>query len=113
MILDGVIGAAREEAGYGGPLVTEPSMGPNYGLVLFRREGPVLDLWRQLVAPSEPARFPRPARNGPADEGPVSGPMPLHELLKSLVLLRAPRALDPVHFLSGHGHHNKKVLFCV
>lgn len=45
MVFDGVIGATREKAGYGGPLVTEASMSPDYGVVLLGRESPVLDLW--------------------------------------------------------------------
>ena len=103
MVLDGVVGSAREEAGYGGPLVSESGVGPDYGVVLFRREGPVLHLRGQLVAPSEPAGLAGAARDGLADQGPVPGPVLLHQLLQSLVLFWAPWALDPIHVLSGNG----------
>lgn len=101
VVLDCVVGSALEQAGYGGPFVAEASMGPDYGVVLFGREGPVLDLGGELIAPAEPAGFAGAARDGLADEGPVPGPVLLDEPLQSLVLLRAPWAFDTVHVLSG------------
>lgn len=103
MVFDGVVSSAVEEAGYGGPLVAEAGMGPDYGVVLFGREGPVLHLGGQLVAPPEPAGLAGPARDGLADQRPVPGPVFLHQLLQSLVLLRTPWAFDPVHVLSRAG----------
>lgn len=44
MVLDGVIGATIEEAKDGGPLVAEPSVGPDDGLVFLLGEGSVLHL---------------------------------------------------------------------
>jgi len=105
VVFDGVVSSAVEEAGYGGPLVAEAGMGPDNGVVLFVGEGPVLHLGGQLVAPAEPAGLAGAARDGLADEGPVPGPVFLHQLLQSLVLLRAPWAFDPVHVFSCV--HNK------
>jgi len=52
VVFDGVIGAAVvEKASYGGPLVAEPGVSPDDGLVLVRREGAVGHLRRELVAP--------------------------------------------------------------
>ena len=42
MVLDGVVGAAGEEARDGGPAVAKPRVGANDVGVLLRREGPVL-----------------------------------------------------------------------
>jgi hypothetical protein len=97
VVLDGVVGAAGEEARDGGPLVAEPGVRAEDGVVLLGREGPVLHLRRQLVAPPEAARLAGAARDGPADEGPVAGAVAGHQALQGLVLLGAPGALDPVH----------------
>lgn len=78
MILDGVVGPAGEEAGYGGPFVAEFGMGPNNGVVLVGREGAVLHLRRELVAPPQAAALAGSAGDGFADEGPVSGAVLLH-----------------------------------
>ena len=42
MDLDGVVGAAKEEARDGGPAVAEPRVGADNGGVLLGGEGPVL-----------------------------------------------------------------------
>ena len=42
VVLDGVVGAAGEEAHDGGPVVAEPRVGADDGGVLLGREGPVL-----------------------------------------------------------------------
>jgi hypothetical protein len=61
----------------------------------------VLHLRRQLVAPPQAARLARPPRDGAADQGPVARAVPGHKALQRLVLLGAPRALDPVHVLAA------------
>jgi len=104
VVLDGVVGSALEQAGYGGPFVAEAGMGPDYGVVFLGREGPVLDLGRELIAPAEPAGLAGAARDGLADEGPVPGSVLLDELLQSVVFLGAPWAFDPVHVLSGQNN---------
>ena len=45
------IGAAVEQASYGGPLVAELGVGHDDGLVLLLREGAMGHLRRELVAP--------------------------------------------------------------
>jgi len=52
VVLDGVIGATIEKASDGGPLVAEPGVSPDYGVVLVLGEGSVLDLRGELVAPT-------------------------------------------------------------
>ena len=42
VVLDGVVGAAEEEARDGGPAVAEPCVGADDGGVLLGREGPTL-----------------------------------------------------------------------
>jgi len=42
MVLDGVVGAAGEEAHDGGLAIAEPHMGTDDGGVLLGREGPAL-----------------------------------------------------------------------
>ena len=68
VVLDGVVGAAGEEARDGGPLVAEPCVRAEDGVVLLGREGAVLHLRRQLVAPPEAARLAGATRDGAADE---------------------------------------------
>lgn len=51
VVFDGVIGAAVEQASYGGPLVAELGVGHDDGLVLLLREGAMGHLRRELVAP--------------------------------------------------------------
>jgi len=90
MVLDGVVGAAVEEASDGGPLVSEPGVRLRDRFVFLRRERAVLNLGRQLIAPPQPARFPRPTRNGFAYEGPVSGPVSLNQPPQGCVFFRTP-----------------------
>lgn len=68
MIFNSVVGSTVEETGYSSPLVTEAGMGPDYGIVFFGRESPMLDLRGKLIAPPEPAGFTRPTRDGLADK---------------------------------------------
>ncbi|WVZ10989.1 hypothetical protein V8G54_015519 [Vigna mungo] len=79
-------------------------MGPEYGVVFFGREGPVLDLRGELIAPAKPAGLAGAARDRLTDKGPVPGPVLLDEILQSIVLLGAPWAFDPVHVLSGQNN---------
>jgi hypothetical protein len=57
VVLDGIVSAARKEAGYGGPFVAVQCVGMDDGGVLRRCEGTVLHMGAQLIAPSETARF--------------------------------------------------------
>lgn len=91
MVLNRVVGPARQQPGNGGPPVPVLGVGRQYRLVFGLRKGPVLDVRAQLVAPPEPARLPRPALYVLADQRPVSGPVPVHEPGQDLVLLGAPR----------------------
>lgn len=93
MVFNGVVSAAREEAGDGGPLVSKTAVGPDDGLVLLGGEGTVLHLRRELVTPAEPARLTGSARNRFADQRPVPGTMLLDQPLQRLVFLWAPRSL--------------------
>jgi len=79
VILDGVIGAARKEARDGSPFVSVNSVRLDDDLVLRRREGTVLHLWTQLVAPSQPAGLARAAGNAAADEGPIPRAVFVHQ----------------------------------
>jgi hypothetical protein len=108
VVLDGVVGAAGEQPSDGGPLVAEPGVRAEDGVVLLGREGTVLHLRGQLVAPPQPARLARPPRDGAADQGPVARAVPGHQPLQRLVLLGAPRALDPVH-VPARRHHRSLV----
>ena len=55
VVLDGVVGAAREEAGDERPAVAVGAVRLQEQLLLRRREGPPVDPRVQLVEPSEPA----------------------------------------------------------
>jgi hypothetical protein len=68
VVLDGVVGAPGEQAGDGGPLVAEPGVGAEDGVVLVGGEGAVLHLRGKLVAPPEAARLAGPAGDGLADK---------------------------------------------
>ena len=57
VVLNGIVGSAEKESGYGGPLVAELSVSSDYGVVLFWGEGSMLHGWGELVAPSKPARL--------------------------------------------------------
>lgn len=111
VVLDRVVGATVEQPRDCGPLVAEARVGSDDGVVLFGREGTVLHLRRELVAPPQPARLAGPARYRLADQRPVPRPVLLDQILESVVLFGAPRALDPIHpihFLSGHSHRQNK-----
>jgi hypothetical protein len=101
VVLDGVVGASREQAGDGGPLVAEAGVGAQDGVVLVRGEGAVLHLRGELVAPPEAARLAGPPRDGLADEGPVARAVAANQTLQRVVLLGAPGALDPVYVLGA------------
>lgn len=51
MVLNGIVGAAGEEAGYGGPTVAELGVGRQDGPVLLRGKGQMGHIWAELVAP--------------------------------------------------------------
>jgi len=107
MVLDGVVGAAVEEASDGGPLVPEPGVRLHDRFVFLRRKRPVLNLGRQLIAPPQPTRFPRATWNGFAYEGPVSGPVNLNEPPQGFVLFGTPWPFYPIHVLRrSHGINN-------
>jgi hypothetical protein len=55
VVLDGVVGAAREEAGDERPAVAVGAVRLQEQLLLRRREGPPVDPRVQLVEPPEPA----------------------------------------------------------
>lgn len=98
MILDGVIRPAGKNSSNSSPSVTEIGMSSDNSLILLRRKGAVLDLRRELIAPSETAGLAGTAGNGFADERPISRAMLLYKFLKGVVFLRTPWTLDPIHF---------------
>lgn len=108
VVLDGVVGSAVEEAGDGGPLVAEAGVGPDYGVVFLWREGTVLHLRGELVAPPEPARLAGPTGYRLADQRPVTRTVLLYQPLQSVVLFGAPWTLYPIHIFSAHCHHKCK-----
>ena len=93
MVLDGVVGAAREEARDGGPLVAVAGVGGEDERVLARREGAVVHVGAELVAPAEAAGLAGAAGDGGADEAPAVGAVLLHQAGQQAVLLGAPRPL--------------------
>ncbi|KAL8029960.1 hypothetical protein ABFX02_14G256400 [Erythranthe guttata] len=94
VIFYGVIGAAVEQPRNGGPPVAVPVVRRRNGVVLRLGEGAVLDLRAELVAPPQPARFPRPALDVLTDQRPVPGAVPVHQPGQDLVFLRTPRAFN-------------------
>ncbi|TQD91160.1 hypothetical protein C1H46_023243 [Malus baccata] len=90
VIFDGIVGAAGEEAGDGGPLITVEGMSLDNNGVLLRRKGLVLDGGAELIAPTEAAGLAGAAGNASADEGPVTGAVLGHQFDQGGVLLRAP-----------------------
>jgi hypothetical protein len=58
VVLDGVVGAAGEEAGDEGPLVAVGAVGVEQPLLLLLRERSLVDPRVQLVEPPEPAALP-------------------------------------------------------
>lgn len=114
MVFYGVVSAAREETGDGGPLVTKAAVGPDDGLVFLGREGTVLHLRRELVAPAKPARLARSARDRFADQRPVPGTMLLDQPLQRLIFLWAPRSLYSIQVLrsstQSHWIHRLQLL---
>lgn len=109
VVLDGVVGSAVEEAGDGGPLVAEAGVGPDYGVVFLWREGTVLHLRGELVAPPEPAGLAGPTGYRLADQRPVTGAVLLYQPLQSVVLFGTPWTLYPIHIFSAHCHHKYQV----
>ena len=55
MIFNGVVRTAVKEPRDGSPLVSVLGVGFPDDPVFLRREGTVLNFWRQLVAPPQPA----------------------------------------------------------
>lgn len=108
MILDGVIGAAREVACDGGPAIPEPGVSPDDGLVLLGSEGTGVNLGRKLVAPPEPARFSGATRNGSADEAPVDRTVNLNLSLQNLIFLGAPGTFPLSRNSSGRSSHGRR-----
>ena len=101
MVLDGIVGAAGEEAGDGGPAVAVAGVGGEDGVVLGGGEGAVLDVGAELVAPAQAAGLAGAAPDVLAYEGPVAGAVAVHQAGQDLVLLRAPRPLDPLPVARG------------
>jgi hypothetical protein len=58
VVLDGVVGAAREEARDHGPLVAVEAVRRHEALLLLIAEGALADPRVQLVEPPEPAALP-------------------------------------------------------
>ena len=96
VVLNGVIGSARQQTGNGGPPVSVLGVGGDDGLVLLGGEGAVLDGGAELVAPAQAAGLARPTLNVAADEGPVAGSVAVDEAGEDPILLGAPRAFDSV-----------------
>lgn len=67
----------------------------------------MFDLRGKLVAPSETTGFAGAARNGFANQGPVTRAVFMDQSLKGVVLFRTPRAFDSID-LFGHGSKRKK-----
>jgi len=79
VVLNGVVGAAREEARDGGPLIPVNSVSLDDDLVLHRTEGPMPHVRAELVAPSQPAGLAGAPRNAAADDGPVPRAVLVHQ----------------------------------
>lgn len=92
MVFDGVVGAAGEEAGDGGPLVAVEGVGFDDEGVLGGGERAVVDAGAQLVAPPQAARLAGPPWYPGAYQGPVARTMLVDELYEGGILLWAPRA---------------------
>jgi hypothetical protein len=58
VVLDGVVGAPREQPGDDGPAVAVDAVGGEEQLLLLLREGAPVDPRVQLVEPPQPAAFP-------------------------------------------------------
>lgn len=99
MVLHRIIRPTRKQAGNGGPSVAVPCMSGEDGVVLGRREGPMLYTGAELVAPPEPAGLPRPTLYVSAYQGPVSSTVALNKTSEDSVLLRTPRTLYSLRFV--------------
>lgn len=99
MVLHRIIRPTRKQAGNGGPSVAVPCMSGEDGVVLGRREGPMLYTGAELVAPPEPAGLPRPTLNVSAYQGPVSSTVALNKTSEDSVLLRTPGTLYSLRFV--------------
>lgn len=104
MVLDGVVGAAGEEARDGGPFVSVNGVRLYDHLVLRRSERTVLHLRTQLVAPPQTARLAGTPGNSGAYDGPVACPVLVHEFQQRRILLRTPRTLHAI-VAAGHRRH--------
>lgn len=71
-------------------------MGGEDGFVFGWREGAVLNIGTELVAPPEPARLSGTTLDVSANERPIPGTVPVDESCKNPILFGAPRTLDPV-----------------
>ena len=94
MVLDGVVGPPRQQLGDLGPLVAHVDVAFQDGPVLGGRPGLLANVRVEVVVPPLPALLADPAGKLVGDDGPLLGPVPLHELDYPAVLLRGPRALD-------------------
>lgn len=94
MILDGIVRPTGQQAGNGGPPVSVAGVGGDDGVILGWREGAVLDAGAELVAPPEPARFPRPPLYITANQGPIPRAVTLDESGQDPILFGTPWALD-------------------
>lgn len=113
MVLDGIVGAAGEQARDGGPAVAVLVVGSKDGVVLRRGEGAVLHRGAELVAPPQAARFPGTTLYVLADHRPVSWAVPVDEAGQDPVLLGAPWTFDSLSVprvrgsVGGRGAHRR------
>lgn len=92
-VLDGVIGPAVEVTRDGGPLVAVHALLLDDARVLLGREGPAVQLRRQVLAPPQPARLGAAPGHRARDRRPVLASVLPHRRPQRLVLIGAPRRL--------------------
>ncbi|KAJ0591335.1 hypothetical protein HanIR_Chr04g0207211 [Helianthus annuus] len=78
VVFHGVIRTAVKQARDSRPAVTKPRVRLHDNLIFLRREGAVLHLRRELVAPPQAAGFARSTWNGLANERPVACTVSIH-----------------------------------
>nr|GMD07177.1 hypothetical protein SETIT_1G057400v2 [Ipomoea batatas]GMD08750.1 hypothetical protein SETIT_1G057400v2 [Ipomoea batatas] len=104
VVFDRVIGASIQHSSNSRPFIPDLRVRLRNNLILLPRERPVLHLRRQLIAPPQPTRLPRSPWNRLAYQRPVPRAVLLHKLPQQIILLRAPRPLNPIRIRHAPKH---------